>query len=122
MPVLSVTTIDEFKALIKENPKAVADFYASWCSACKTMTPVFEDLSNKYPDVTFISVDVDDGEDLAHEQGITAMPTFKLFDNGEMIEEIVGAKKPALLTAMTKLAQPPAPVSTDINVSAATTA
>ncbi|KAJ1720443.1 mitochondrial thioredoxin [Coemansia erecta] len=122
MPVIAVTTIDEFKALIEKSPKAVADFHASWCSACKTMKPVFEDLADKIPDVTFISVDIDDGVDLAYEYGVTAMPTFKLFDNGKIVEEIIGAKKPALLAAMTKLAQPPAPASTDISVSAATAA
>ncbi|KAJ1851917.1 hypothetical protein LPJ73_002929 [Coemansia sp. RSA 2703] len=122
MPVVAVTEIDEFKALIEKNPKVVVDFHASWCSACKTMKPVFENLSDKNSEVIFISVDIDDGVDLAYEYGVTAMPTFKLFDNGKVVDEIIGAKKAALLTAMTKLAQPPAPVSTDINVSAVTTA
>ena len=55
------------------------------------IAPKFQEFSSKYPNVTFLKVDVDQLGDVAMEQGIRAMPTFLIFKDGQKVKEIVGA-------------------------------
>ena len=58
--------------------------------------PFFDELSQKFPNVAFVKVDVDDLDDVAANCGISAMPTFQLYSNGVMVKEICGADKAKL--------------------------
>jgi len=69
----------------------VIDFSAKWCGPCQTIAPVFSQLSNKYPTVDFIKVDVDDQPDIAAAHGVSALPTFILMKNGQRVDEMRGA-------------------------------
>jgi len=69
----------------------VVDFSAKWCGPCNAIAPVFVQLSNKYTDVEFVKVDVDEQQEIAAAHGITAMPTFVFIKNGKRIDELRGA-------------------------------
>ncbi|XP_010531799.1 PREDICTED: thioredoxin H2 [Tarenaya hassleriana] len=82
---------------IKESSKLlVIDFTASWCGPCKMMSPVFSGLAEKFTDVEFAKVDVDEVPDVAREFGVQAMPTFVLVKRGKEVDRIIGAKKDEL--------------------------
>lgn len=36
------------------------DFTATWCGPCRVMSPIFVELSKKYPTLIFLKVDVDE--------------------------------------------------------------
>ena len=55
------------------------------------IAPVFESLAHKYPSVTFVKIDVDQAQEIAQEQRVRAMPTFKFFFKGGLLEEMQGA-------------------------------
>lgn len=74
----------------------MVDFHAVWCGPCKAIAPFVSELSEKYTDVTFVKVDVDELPDVAQEADVTAMPTFAFYKGGEKIAEMVGAKKDRL--------------------------
>ncbi|KAK4402918.1 Thioredoxin H2 [Sesamum angolense] len=50
-------------------------------------------LLEKYTDVEFIKLDVDELHDIAEEFGVQAMPTFILIKKGKEVDKVVGAKK-----------------------------
>uniref|UniRef100_M3XI97 Thioredoxin domain-containing protein n=1 Tax=Latimeria chalumnae TaxID=7897 RepID=M3XI97_LATCH len=63
----------------------VIDFYAEWCGPCKKIQPQYEELSKVHKDVLFLSVDVDEAQDLVQECEIKAMPTFIFMKGGERV-------------------------------------
>ncbi|XP_003227375.1 thioredoxin [Anolis carolinensis] len=81
----------------------VVDFSATWCGPCKMIKPFFHSLSEKYPDVTFIEIDVDDAQDVAAHCDVKCMPTFQFYKNKEKVHEFSGANKEKLEETIKKL-------------------
>ncbi|OAY26044.1 thioredoxin-like protein CXXS1 [Manihot esculenta] len=69
----------------------VIHFTASWCIPSVAMNPFFEELASAYPDVLFLSVDVDEVKEVAAKLEVKAMPTFVLMKDGAQIDRLVGA-------------------------------
>jgi thioredoxin 1 len=101
--VQHVNTHQEFKKIIENYNSLIAvDFTASWCGPCKKISPVFNELNNKYNNVMFIKVDVDDNEETSEACNIRAMPTFQFYKDNQKIHEFSGADKSQLETSITK--------------------
>ncbi|KDP20821.1 hypothetical protein JCGZ_21292 [Jatropha curcas] len=69
----------------------VVHFTASWCIPSVAMNPFFEELASTYPDVLFLTVDVDDVKEVASKLEVKAMPTFVLMKEGAQVDRLVGA-------------------------------
>ncbi|KAK7295323.1 hypothetical protein RJT34_18229 [Clitoria ternatea] len=85
-----------FNQLKESSQLAVIDFSASWCGPCKFIEPAIHAMAEKFNDVQFIKIDVDELPDVAQEFQVQAMPTFVLVKKGKEIERVVGAKKDEL--------------------------
>lgn len=72
------------------NGLVLVDFYATWCGPCKMMHPIIEEISNNYPDLKIIKVDVDKHEDLARNYAVMSIPTIILFKDGKIVNKNVG--------------------------------
>lgn len=79
--------------------------YADWCGPCKMIAPHFERLAKEHSSpkrIAFAKVNVDQQSGVARANGVSAMPTFKIFHNGACVETIKGANPPALTDAISK--------------------
>jgi thioredoxin 1 len=96
--VQQVDDISEFKTLTEGSKPVIVDFTAVWCGPCKRIGPVFEHLADETPEdkAIFIKVDVDKGEDIAAFASISAMPTFKVYKGGNVLDEMTGANEDKL--------------------------
>lgn len=74
----------------------VADFFATWCGPCHQIAPKFDEFSISYPKAVFLKVDVDQCQETAQSQGVTAMPTFLFYRNKVKIDIVRGADPAAL--------------------------
>jgi thioredoxin 1 len=104
MTVKSITSLPELQSLIKSGKAVAIDFFATWCGPCRMISPRFESLSEKFPAITFVKVDVDQAREIASDMQISAMPTFYFFKNGQKVETVVGADPSQLEKALAKIA------------------
>ncbi|KAH7080724.1 thioredoxin-like protein [Paraphoma chrysanthemicola] len=65
---------------------------ATWCQNCKVIAPEVAKMVAEYPNVKFYTYDVEECEDIAQELGVSQMPTFSIFKDGDIQEGVTGAK------------------------------
>ena len=85
-----ITQETEWDSLVSGKKLVAADFWASWCPYCTRLKPIFESITSKYPDITFVKVNVDEQQELASRYGIRGIPIIKFFCEGREVGEIVG--------------------------------
>lgn len=77
------------KVLSSDVPVLV-DFYADWCGPCRLLAPTLEEFARETPGARVVKVDVDQNPQLALRYGISAIPSLKVFKDGEIVAEHVG--------------------------------
>ena len=90
IPVMEITS-QNFNQEIINNNLILVDFWAEWCGPCKSMHPIFTRMAKKYKQVRFARVNVDNAQDIAMKYGVQSIPTFIMFKNGEIANQMVGA-------------------------------
>jgi thioredoxin 1 len=84
-------TKNEFKEFTKEG-LVLIDFFAEWCMPCLMMTPVIDELSEKFKGkIKFGKVNVEEGQELAQKFNVTSIPNLVLLKDGEVIEQFIGS-------------------------------
>jgi thioredoxin 1 len=76
--------------VLKSEKKVVVDFNAEWCGPCKMLAPVLEEISEEKTDVKFVSVNVDENQNLASEYNVMSIPCLVIIENGKEIKRSVG--------------------------------
>lgn len=61
------------------------DFWAGWCGPCKAFSPIYEKVSEDFPDATFGKVDTEAEQQLAAGFGIRSIPTLMVFRDGILL-------------------------------------
>ncbi|KAI3682804.1 hypothetical protein L1987_83061 [Smallanthus sonchifolius] len=89
----------------------IANFSASWCGPCKAIAPHYVELSEKYPSLMFLTIDVDELTDFSTQLEVKATPTFFFFKNGQQIDRLVGANKPELQKKITTIVDSQVPTA-----------
>ncbi|HID49681.1 MAG TPA: thioredoxin [Chromatiales bacterium] len=70
----------------------LVDFWATWCGPCQTLLPVLTQLAESYQGAFLLAkVEIDQQPTLAQQFGVRSVPTVKLFRNGQIVDEFMGA-------------------------------
>jgi thioredoxin 1 len=71
----------------------VVDFWAPWCGPCRMVAPELEALAGEYGDrIRFVKTNIDEAPEVAARYDIRSIPMIGLFQGGELVKSIVGAR------------------------------
>lgn len=90
-------TAETFEETINKDGITLVDFWAEWCGPCRMFGPIFEEASDKHPDIRFGKVDTEAEQGLAAAANITSIPTLMAFRDGILVFAQPGALPAAAL-------------------------
>jgi len=84
-------TENNFEEFIQEGVVLI-DFYADWCMPCLTMSPIVEEIGEKLKDKIKVGkVDVGENRHIAERFGVSSIPNFIVFNEGEKKDQFTGS-------------------------------
>jgi len=92
-----------FEPTIAKYPIVVIDCWADWCSPCRMIAPIVEELAKKYKGrIVFGKLDVSANRMIPEKFGIRGIPTLLVFNKGKLVERIVGVQPMLVLESKLK--------------------
>lgn len=92
-------TDSSFEQDVLNNDKTVlVDFWAEWCGPCRAVGPILDQIGAENTDkIEVVKLNVDENPQTAAKYQITSIPAMKVYQKGEVVKTVIGAKpKPAL--------------------------
>ena len=103
-PYIHNVGMQNFQQLVLEKSiekPVLVDFWADWCQPCQTIMPMLAKLADEYGGkFELAKVNADEERELAGHFGIKSLPTMKLFYQGQLVDEKIGAAPESEVRAM----------------------
>ena len=96
---IRAVTDESFETEVLKNDKPVlVDFWAEWCGPCKQIAPVLEAIYAEHGDqLDIVKLNTDENPLTMAKYGVRSIPTLNVYQGGEVVKTIVGAKPKVLL-------------------------
>ncbi|GMQ85475.1 MAG: hypothetical protein BMS9Abin07_1041 [Acidimicrobiia bacterium] len=89
-----------FAELVAESTPTLVDFWAEWCGPCKMMEgPLDEIAGEQAGKLNVVKLNVDDNQATAMQYGVMSIPTMIVFQDGQEVKRLVGARSRTQLEA-----------------------
>ena len=82
--------------VLQSDKPVLVDFWAEWCAPCRQIAPIIKDLASDYDGrIKVVKLNVDDSHETANAYGIRSIPAVLAFKDGQVVEQMVGARPKA---------------------------
>jgi len=92
---IDLTKNDFEEQVLKSDTPVLVDFWAPWCTPCRMMAPILDELSTTFDGkikITKVDTENPENQDLAIQYQIQSIPNMKLFKGGQVVEEFIGLR------------------------------
>ena len=86
--------------VLNSEKKVLLDFWAPWCGPCRMVVPMVEEIAKERPDIKVGKINVDENPELASQFGIMSIPTLVVIENGNIVNQAMGARPKDAILAM----------------------
>ncbi len=98
---VEITKENFSEKVMETSDKVLVDFWASWCSPCRMLSPVIDEIASENHDgVVVAKVNVDEQPELAAQFRVMSIPTMLVFHKGEIVNRLVGVQSKASILNM----------------------
>jgi putative thioredoxin len=103
-PYIHNVSLQDFQKVVLEKSMekpVLVDFWADWCQPCQTIMPMLAKLADEYGGkFELAKVNADQEQEISAHFGIKSLPTMKLFFQGKIVDERLGAVPESEIRAM----------------------
>ena len=90
--IIELTDSNFEEEVLKSDKPCLVDFWAEWCGPCRMVGPIVEEIAKEYADKLKVGkLNVDQNGQTAAKYGIMSIPSLLIFDQGKVVDQIVGA-------------------------------
>ncbi len=98
MAIITVTDATFADDVLQSDKPVLVDYWAVWCGPCRMVAPILEEIDATHgASLTIAKLNVDENPRTASEYGIVSIPTLNVFQGGQVVKQIIGAKPKAAL-------------------------
>jgi thioredoxin 1 len=89
----AVTDQNFVSDVLQSDTPVLVDFWAEWCTPCRKVEPVLEEIATEMGDkVRIVKLNIDENPETARTYRVMSVPTLTVFKGGQPVQSVAGAR------------------------------